>query len=121
MSARTSLSGCDPVCVRARLAKRRRGAGFAALLTGISLIGLIGSCTVDLDAILNPPSPERTAPEPALRISPARGPVLGRTKVTIVGTDAPAFGAGTQVLFGAFLASDLEVVDSRTIRVMTPP
>lgn len=55
-----------------------------------------------------------------LGISPDRGPILGGTRVTIVGTNTAVFGDGTEVLFGAFLATDVEVVDESTIRATAP-
>ena len=59
-------------------------------------------------------------PVATLGISPDRGPILGGTRVTIVGTNTAVFGDGTEVLFGAFLATDVEVVDESTIRATAP-
>ncbi len=63
----------------------------------------------------------RSLPEaPALRITPARDSVLGGARVTIVGTDAPVFDSGTEVLFGELPTAGVEVVDAKTIRVTAP-
>ena len=58
--------------------------------------------------------------ETPLRISPTRCSVLCGVRVTIIGLDMPAFGPGTEVLFGEVLASDIEIVDAETIRVTAP-
>ena len=56
----------------------------------------------------------------SLNVSPARGPVLGGTKVTVRGVDTADFDDGTVVLFGAFLATDIEVVDPTTVKATAP-
>lgn len=50
-------------------------------------------------------------------INPALGPETGGTTVTILGSN---FGPGTWVNFGSSLATDVEIVDSETLRAVTP-
>ena len=62
------------------------------------------------------------APKPVLSISPARGPVLGGTRVTITSQsdDNPDFLANCDVLLGGFLATDVELVDADTVKATIP-
>ncbi len=67
----------------------------------------------------------REIPTNLLGVSPDRGPVLGGTKVTITrlqDTDiTPVFPEKCEVLFGGFLATDVEWVDDATITAIIPP
>lgn len=86
------------------------------MLICLGSVGWMASCDSSLVEFLNGGSKG----PPALQVSPARGPVLGGTRVTIMGTNAPDFDSGSEVLFGGFLGSNVEIVDSKTIRVSTP-
>jgi hypothetical protein len=61
-------------------------------------------------------------PVAGLTIAPARGPVLGGTRVTITcyGEDVPALDGGCEVLLGGFLATDVEVVNGTTVQATIP-
>jgi hypothetical protein len=83
----------------------------------VSALGLgIAGCP-DLSTLLAQWEP----PEPELRLTPARGPVLGGTQITIIAKNAPSFGTGTDVLFGGSLAQNVEVIDEQTLQVTAPP
>ncbi|MFQ5807567.1 MAG: IPT/TIG domain-containing protein, partial [Phycisphaerae bacterium] len=97
----------------------RRVARFGSLLVCLAGVGLISGCGPVLDEFFG--SAQEPPPAPAsLQISPARGPVLGGTRVSITGANTAVFGPGTDVLFGAFLATETEIVNEKTIRATAP-
>lgn len=63
-----------------------------------------------------PPEPEPVAP--TIAISPDFGPTIGGTAIMIFGI---GFVQGATVTFGTAPASDVIVVDSMSIRAITPP
>ncbi len=82
--------------------------GFAALLAG---------CPAMEDLVQQA---QQQPAEAKLHISPARGSIMGGTRVTIHGAHTADFDTGTEVFFGAFLGSDVEIVDQVTLRVTAP-
>ena len=97
-----------------------RPRGLATLCLLLLGVGQAGCEDLGLSGILPAGSGQLLPQETDLRISPARCWVLCGVSVTIVGPDMPAFGPDTEVLFGEVLATDLEIVDSDTIRVTAP-
>jgi len=103
--------------VRAEILLINRTARSLSLL-GFCLagIGWIAGCGQVIEDLIG-----NGEPQPAgINLLPARGPVLGGTRVTITGTNAAAFESGTDVLFGSFLGADIEIMDERTLRVTAP-
>ena len=87
----------------------------AMCLAGI-IVCLVGCPAID-DFVQ---SLQGQPPAKGLQLSPARGSVLGGTRVTITGLNTGGFGTGTDVLFGGFLARDIEVIDEKTVRATSP-
>ncbi len=114
--AKTSRAARTDRCRRTLIEKW--GSWLVLLVVALFVPGQTSSCSIDLDSLFT--SPEESPQEAAIQISPTRGSVLGRTQVTIVGTNTPGFGSGTEVLFGAFLGSDVQVLDASTLRVTSP-
>lgn len=102
-----------------RRPKGRMWVGLALLIPSVAAVGLLsGGCPDDF--FPGTDSGRDLTPVARLAVSPARGLILGGTRVTIVGSDAPAFGAGTEVLFGGLTAANIEVVDDATVLATTP-
>lgn len=117
----------------ARVDRRTRGLGgnlstgarWLILAAGVvcissSLAGCPGFNPQD-DAARETPAPEPPK-KPLLAITPARGSVLGGTRVTIssLSDEVPSFVGGSEVILGGFLASNIELVDDKTIRATIP-
>jgi hypothetical protein len=77
-------------------------------------VGLI-SCMSSEDLLQDNPA-DRSGPT-VLQIVPDIGVIEGGTPVTISGRN---FKSGTDVIFGGFLARDIQVVDDQTITAVTP-
>lgn len=118
MRSKGHLSLREQAASRPRRPIYRKAVRFVSLLVCIGGAGLLLGCPADFEAMFGR---EQPPPPAVLGISPDRGPVLGGTQVTIIGTNTAVFGPGTDVLFGAFLATETEVVNENTIRATAPP
>src|SRR5215831_14704211 len=98
------------------MAGRPRARGVAiALAVGAALVGLLGGVAA-APAAAQPMVPWRTVPT-VNGVSPASGPIIGGTVVTITET---VFTAGATVAFGANAATNVQFVNSTTLKATSP-